>query len=244
VDPSAQPRLYTDLAAWWPLFSGPAEYEEEAREVLAILLGATQAQPHTMLELGSGGGSLSSHLKPHFTLTLSDRSAEMLAVSRALNPECEHVHGDMRSLELGRQFDRVMIHDAVMYLTDPASVQRAIATAARHCRPGGAVVILPDCVTETFEPGTEHGGDDAPDGRGLRWLQWSYDPDPADYSFVSAYSFLFRERNGALHGELDHHLIGLFPRGAWLEWMREAGLLTRVQRDPWRNDVFVGIKPG
>ena len=67
----------------------------------------------------------------------------MLAVNRAANPECEHVLGDMRTLDLGRQFDLVLIHDAIMYATDPASVQAALATAARHCRTGGATVLLP-----------------------------------------------------------------------------------------------------
>ena len=244
AEPSAEPRLYTALATWWQLFSGPAEYDEEARDIFAILLGATTTAPKTLLELGSGGGSLAWHLKSHFTLTLSDRSQPMLAVSRDINPECEHVHGDMRTLDLGRQFDRVMIYDAIMYLTDPAAVQRAIANAAHHCRPGGAVAIVPDCVTETFAPSTEHGGADASDGRGLRWLEWSYDPDPSDHGFDTVYSLIFREPNGTLHSELDRHQLGLFPRAAWLDWIRDAGLAPSVRADRWRSDVFLGVKPG
>jgi ubiquinone/menaquinone biosynthesis C-methylase UbiE len=34
-----------------------------------------------LLELGSGGGSLAYHLKPHFQLTLTDISPAMLAVN-------------------------------------------------------------------------------------------------------------------------------------------------------------------
>ena len=49
-----------------------------------------------------------------------------------------------------------------------------------YIRHPGAVVILPDNVTETFAPETEPGGEDAPDGRGLRYLQWTWDPDPSD----------------------------------------------------------------
>ena len=30
-------RLYTDLAPWWPLISGPQEYAEEAEMAAAIL---------------------------------------------------------------------------------------------------------------------------------------------------------------------------------------------------------------
>ena len=47
---------------------------------------------------------------------MTDLSAEMLAVSRTVNPECEHLRGDMRSLRLHRCFDVVLIHDAIMYV--------------------------------------------------------------------------------------------------------------------------------
>lgn len=237
-----QPRLYTELAHWWPLFSGPAEYSDEAPEVLELLLGASALPTSEVLELGSGGGSLSSHFKPHFRMTLSDLSGDMLAVSRELNPEWEHVQGDMRTLDLGRQFQRVLIHDAIMHLTDAVSVRAAIANAARHVCAGGAVVIFPDFVRETFVAGSEHDGADAPDGRGLRWLEWTWDPDPSDDTFVTAYSFLFREPDGALSVDLDRHEEGLFSRAQWLEWLSEAGLEPSLKSDSWRADVFVGLK--
>jgi hypothetical protein len=53
-----QPRIYTDLAHWWPLFSPPIHYVEEAADLLRILLNATDSPPKTLLELGCGGGSL------------------------------------------------------------------------------------------------------------------------------------------------------------------------------------------
>jgi SAM-dependent methyltransferase len=84
-------RLYDDLAGWWPLLSPPSEYEDEAADLLPRLGAATRRG--TLLELGAGGGSLAFHLKPHFQLTLTDRSPAMLAVSRAVNPECEHLVG-------------------------------------------------------------------------------------------------------------------------------------------------------
>ena len=70
----------------------------------------------TVLELGSGGGNNASHLKRHFTLTLVDRSPEMLELSRGLNPELEHVEGDMRTMRLDRTFDAVFVHDALAYI--------------------------------------------------------------------------------------------------------------------------------
>jgi len=51
----------------------------------------------TVLELGSGAGHNALHLKPHARCTLTDVSEEMLGLSRELNPECEHLLGDMRT---------------------------------------------------------------------------------------------------------------------------------------------------
>ena len=232
-------RMYRDLASWWPLLSPAADYAEEAADILAMLRTAADAPPRTLLELGSGGGSLASHLKGEFQLTLTDISPEMLDVSRAVNPECEHLAGDMRTLDLGRQFDLVLIHDAIMYCTDPASVRAALSTAARHCRAGGATLILPDYVKESFEPQTQHGGQDGADGRGLRFLEWSYDPDPADDTFETFYVFALREPDGHTYVEHERHVEGLFSRASWLTWLGEAGFASTSRIDPWDRDVFV-----
>jgi SAM-dependent methyltransferase len=194
--------MYDELAVWWPLLSPPSEYEEEAADLLGRLAATPGA---TLLELGSGGGSLASHLKHHFRMTLTDRSPAMLRVSQEANPECEHLQGDMRTLRLSRQFDLVLIHDAIMYATTPAAVQATLRTAAAHCKPGGTIVVLPDYIRENFVPGVDYGGHDAADGRGLRYLEWRQDPDPSDDTYVVDYAFLLRERDGMMRVDHDRH---------------------------------------
>jgi SAM-dependent methyltransferase len=233
-------RAYSDLAGWWPLFSPPSHYVEEAADLLPTMLATPDAPPRTVLELGAGGGSLAHHFAAHFRLTLTDISPAMLANSRRVNPGCEHIVGDMRTLTLERTFDLVFIHDAIMYAVDEASVRATLATAARHCRAGGGLVVVPDHVRETFAPETSHGGEDAPDGRGFRYLSWSWDPDPADTTFEVAYAFLLREADGSTRVESDRHVEGLFPRAAWITWLREAGFDAASRLDRWQRDVFSG----
>ena len=244
------PRLYDEFASWWPLLSAPADYAEEAAFYERILNEASRTRLRTVLELGSGGGSNASHMKARFEMVLVDLSEGMLAVSRALNPECEHVQGDMRSLRLGRHFDAVFVHDAICYMTTEADLQQAIDTAFAHCRPGGVALIAPDFVRENFRsPLTDHGGHDGPT-RGLRYLEWMWDPDPADSTYVVDYAYIMRLPDGAVRVEHDRHVEGLFDRGDWLRMLAKAGFeevrvvpLEHSEVDPTTHEVFVGMRP-
>jgi SAM-dependent methyltransferase len=244
--PAGECRLYGELAHWWPLLSPPAHYVDEAAQIDARITretGWNSRRGKTALELGCGGGSLAFHLKKRFALTLVDRSPGMLKVSRAVNPECEHRRGDMTKLRLGRQFDLVLIHDAVMYLTSESMLRAALATAAAHCRPGGLFMVLPDCVRETLRCGVEAGGEDAADGRGLRYLEWVTDPDPADCTYEAAFAFLLRDARGRTTVQMDRHVMGVFARRQWRQWIAKAGFArVTALRDPFGRDVFTGLR--
>ena len=147
-------RMYTDLAPWWRWVSQPEDYADEAAFVHALLQAHSHPPAQTVLELGSGGGNNASHLKAHYRLTLVDLSPQMLDVSQQLNPECEHLVGDMRTVRLERLFDAVFIHDAIDFMTTEADLRAALATAYIHCRPGGVTILTPDHVRETFQPRT------------------------------------------------------------------------------------------
>jgi len=233
------PLLYGELAPWFHLLTAPKDYAGEAEFYRRLAEESCDSPPRTLLELGSGGGNNASHFKKHFAATLVDLSPAMLAVSRGLNPECEHLQGDMRSLRLGREFDVVLTHDAVMYLTTGSDLRGCIATAFAHCRPGGVAIFAPDCTRETFAPRTSHGGHDG-DGRALRYLEWTWDPDTADTTYTVDFAYLLREGTDvrALH---DRHIFGFFGREEWLGWLREAGfgdVYTRTRKED-SADVFV-----
>ena len=91
-----------------------------------------------VLELGSGGGNNAVHLKAGFDLTLVDLSAEMVAVSQPLNPECDHVVGDMRTVRLGRTFDAVFVHDAVAYMLTEDDLRAAMTRRSSTAVPAAS----------------------------------------------------------------------------------------------------------
>jgi SAM-dependent methyltransferase len=244
------PLLYGDLAPWFHLLTSPEDYALGAAHVLRTLGETIGGPPQTILELGSGGGNNASHMKAHARLTLSDLSAPMLALSRGLNPECEHVQGDMRTLRLGRTFDAVFVHDAISYLTTEDDLRGAFLTAWTHLRPGGAAMFEPDHVRETYVDSTDHGGHDGGlgDPRALRYLEWRRDPDPTDTWYVDEFAYLLRDDAGPTRVAIDHHRLGLFPRATWVGLLVEVGFAdVRAVVSPYQDEVggegFVGRRP-
>jgi hypothetical protein len=235
-------KMYAELAKWWSLLSPPEEYVDEAEFFLPLLAEVTEHPSVTMLEIGSGGGNNALHMKSAFaSVTLVDLSSQMLDVSRQLNPDCEHIQGDMRTLRLERTFDVVFIHDAIDYMTTTDELKQAIETAFVHCKSGGMGLFVPDAVRETFEPSTDHGGEDG-DGRAIRYLEWSYDPDENDTTYITDYIIVTREGDEPVTVENDRHIIGLFPHDEWLRLLRESGFVADYVIDPFERHVFIGRK--
>ena len=235
------PEMYSRLAAWWSLISDPRDYAGEAAFFKDIFLKYADLPPKTMLELGCGGGNNASYLKLDFAMTLVDLAPGMLAVSQGLNPECHHLLGDMRSVRLDKRFDTVLIHDAIMYMTREEDLLAAMLTAAVHCKPGGVALFCPDETSEIFVGYTDHGGSDGEDRRGIRYLEWCYDPDPADSTYVVEFAYLLHQPGKPTELIQDRHEMGLFSRETWLRLMREAGFRAEMIRDTYDRDLFVGV---
>src|SRR6266700_2964289 len=111
-------KLYAELAPWFHLLTAPEDYADEAAVYVRLMRESATRPIASVLELGSGGGNNASHYKEQFeTTTLTDLSPAMLELSRTINPELDHIQGDMRTLRLDRTFDGVLVHDAISYMT-------------------------------------------------------------------------------------------------------------------------------
>ena len=242
-----RPLMYGELAPWFHLLTPPDEYAGEAAAILALRREHVDGPLETLLELGSGGGNTASHLRRDLNLTLADLSPVMLELSRTINPDVEHITGDMRTLRLSRVFDAVLIHDAICYMTTE-DLLAAFTTAFEHLRPGGVAVFEPDHVRDTFEPATDHGGGDGSPhadgrpGRALRYLEWVSDPDPADTTYQVDYAILLRHEDRSLEMRQDRHTEGLFSKATWLQLLATAGFDAEEREDAWGRTVFVGVR--
>src|SRR5512139_2426344 len=127
-----------------------------------------------------------------------------------------------------------------MYMTTLDDLRQAMATAYIHCKPGGVALFAPDCVKETFKPGTDHGGHDR---------EGNWDPDPGDSTYNADFAYLLRQPDGTMHCEHDRHVLGLFPRLDWLRLLEKTGFQARVipfehsEVEPGITEIFIGVKP-
>ncbi|PYQ30790.1 MAG: class I SAM-dependent methyltransferase [Acidobacteria bacterium] len=232
--------LYRDLIPWYRLVDPHEDHWDEATSYIEAFAHAIVPPVQTLLELGAGAGNNAFYFKQRFRCTLTDLSEDMLALSRGLNPECEHVAGDMRTLRLGRTFDAIMIHDAVMYMTSEEDLLAVARTAFEHTRAGGAAIFAPDYVRETFREKTNVISGDS-GTRSLRGIEWAWDPDPADDTYRVEYAFLLRDGD-AVTSVHDTHIEGLFSRETWTRILTSVGyeveLVVRHDED-MTDEVFL-----
>ncbi len=243
--PATNLALYNELVPWYRLLDPTEEHREEAEVFTAAFKRVVQGACGTLLELGSGAGNNAFHMKRHFQCTLADPSEPMLASSRDINPTCEHLVGDMRTLRLDRTFDAVLVHDAVVYMASEADLLAAAQTAFVHTRPGGAALFAPDCVRETFRESTGlFEGDD--DDLSLRCVEWCWDPDPEDDQCVVEYAYLLR-RGTEMKAVHDRHIEGLFSRSTWLRILTSVGyeveMIDRPIGEGETDRVFLCRRP-
>ena len=220
------PRLYQDLAPWWPILVRPEDLATEAAfigRLLARHLGPPPtAAGFACLELGAGSGGTLGLLAETCRCTAVDLSEPMLAHCRHRYPQVATHRGDMRSIRLGCTFDAVLALDSIDHLTSSRDLKAACLTAAVHLRPGGLFLVAPSCTREHF---TDHetAWDTATDDQTeLAYVTHVYRTAADVAGYETVVSLLIRER-GTLRIEQDRYRCGLFDTATWLKLFKETG---------------------
>lgn len=227
-------KLYSDLAYCWDVLTPRGTYDLEAVQILEVLKDHLP-QFSSILELGSGVGALLESFPDDVEVVFLERSKEMLALSKQRNPSREHLQQDMLKLDLGRSFDAIVLHDAVMYLTDRAQVLTCFKAAYEHLDESGIFLVFPDVTAEFFQEHAICGGAET-DRCAVQLLEWHWDPDPADDQIQVDFSVLIREA-GVVKAHHESHSMGIFTIDAYQSLLREAGFSTAQLLE----GVFEGI---
>ncbi len=101
------------------------------------------AGAHDVLELGCGWGRVAGPIAADGRrVTGVDLAAELLERGRASYPAVDFVQADMRTVDLGRRFDRVLIpYNSLYCLLDESDVVATFRRARAHLRPGAWLIF-------------------------------------------------------------------------------------------------------
>ncbi|MFG0247767.1 MAG: methyltransferase domain-containing protein [Phycisphaeraceae bacterium JB051] len=242
-------KLYHELAYLWPMLSPPEDYEPEAIAIQSVIDRFLKSDPQgkpLLVEMGAGGGHTLSHLTEYFDCTAVDIADPMLVNCSLVCPDAKTINGDMRTVELGKPMDIVLIHDAVDYMQTPEDAKAAINNAAKQLKPGGLLIVAPTYTTESFEDDQSISDEHEDKQFKVAFTSKVIRATDNKNQFLMQMVFDITE-DGRKASYTDEHRCGLFGEFEWLGWMREAGLKVHLVDEieelddmPWHG--FVGIK--
>jgi SAM-dependent methyltransferase len=229
-------RAYTDLAWTEHIIAPPEDYKEETNLFSKLIKKQLKIETRTLLHLGCGAGGHDYTFKEHFKVTGVDISKDMLKLARKLNPDVTYLYGDMRTIRLKECFDAVAFSDSIGHMTTVEDLRKAIQTADKHLKPGGALFIVAHIREEFKENNFVYTG-----SKGdieITLFENNYIPDPAGTTYEATVVFLIRQK-GKLEIHSDTDTIGLFKLPVWLGLLKETGLMVEQMKLEHTYDAYL-----
>jgi SAM-dependent methyltransferase len=212
-------KAYNELAWIDSVLGGPESFEEETLTYIKAIESCFPIAPRTMLHLGCGAGAHDFHFKKHFSLTGVDISEGMLSIAKKRNPEVTYVQGDMRTVNLEKKFDIVIIPDSIAYMTTIEDLTAAIKTAALHMNPNGVILIVAHLKEEFRNNNFVYTGEKAD----IHVTVFENNYIISDSMYESSVFYLIRE-NGQRSVHEEVHTLGLFTKDQWMLVFKECGI--------------------
>ncbi len=229
---------YEELAWIEPIIAPPEQFREETESYCRLIREHSRIEPHTLLHLASGAGINDYTFKKDFTVTGVDISRGMLEVAKEINPEITYYHGDMRTIDLQREFDVVAIPDSIGYMTTAADLRLVVGNACRHLKPGGIILITAHLKEEFRANNFVYTG-----SRGdveVTVFENNYIVGLAKDRYEATIIYLVR-RKGKLELFTECHTIGLFDSDHWQSLFDEYRLkVSRVALNDLYDPYILG----
>ena len=213
-------KAYNELAWTDKILASVETYEKEASLYIKLLKKISGKQTATMLHMGCGAGGHDYHFKKHFQLTGVDISAGMLEIARERNPEVAYINGDMRTVNLQRKFDVVIIPGSIAYMTTLTDVKEAIINAIQHLKSAGVFLTVTH-IKEDFQKNNFAYSGKKGD---IQVTVFQNNHIVSERTYEAAIIYLIRQ-NDKLDIYHEIHTLGLFSINTWLNIFKENNLI-------------------
>ncbi len=151
------PLMFHELAPLYDSTYAAKDYAGECRILRRLVRETADGPAHRWLDVACGTGRHLEILRRDYDVTGVDLSRDMLRYARARLRRVRLVRGDMRTFDLGEQFDVVTcLFSAIGHLRSERELARTFANFARHLRPGGVAIVEPWIDPRDWRPGHIH----------------------------------------------------------------------------------------
>lgn len=206
--------LYDELYDW-------KDYDAEAERVREIILQRVPTA-ETLLDVACGTGRHLERFRSWFSVVGVDLEPSLLEVAERRLPGVPLHLADMRSFDLGSQFDVVTcLFSSIGHVRTVRGLRRAVASMAAHLKPRGVLIVEPWLAPTGF--------DAARIGRLIAVERPQLEVVRMNSSRVSGrLSIMDFHYLVAQPGQVEHlverHTLGLFNKDEYREAFESAGL--------------------
>ncbi len=144
--------MFTKSAEFYDAIYSWKDYAAEAQKIRSIIAARTPGT-ETLLDVACGTGHHLSLLSESYATEGVDLDPGLLEIARARLPDVPFHLGDMRTFNLGRQFDVVTcLFSSIGYMTTMEDLLHALANMAGHLAPDGVMLVEPWLAPDDFDP--------------------------------------------------------------------------------------------
>ena len=234
--------LHNQLSKYYDKVYSFKDYLDEAVRLQNLIIKYVESGGNTLLDVACGTGLHLKHLKDDFSCTGVDVSKSMLKIARKNAKGVTFKEADMKTLNLGKQFDVIIcLLSSIGYVKTAMSLEKTIQNFSRHLKKGGLALIEPSHAKSFYVSGepriTTYDGKDAKIAR-VNFTKIR------QTTAVLNMHILIAEKGKDAKYFVDRHELGLFGINNTLRIMKATGLKSKYLKSGLMTgrELFVGIK--
>lgn len=235
------------LAPYYDLLYSWKDYAGEAVRISQLVRKFKRTDGNELLDVACGTGKHIQYLKRDFSCTGVDLNPGMLDVARKNNPGVMFHRADMKSFNLGQEYDAIVcLFSAIGYVKSYTNLRRTLRNFACHLKIGGVVIIEPWLTKTAYVQGAPHMS--TYDGEDLKIARCNVSRARGNLSIIEMH-YLIAERDKGVWHRVELHKLAMFEPDRVLTLMDKAGFRAKLMKRGFsdnrsRNDrgLYVGVK--